>query len=50
MFALNGEEIKLDNTGQYELKNYEINSLGLIVKNNKETQSFIIDYEYTITS
>ena len=32
MFAVNGEEIKLGNSGRYELKDYDITSLGLIVK------------------
>lgn len=51
MFAVNGEEIKLGNSGHYELKDYEITSLGLIVKEQVDwTKVFTIDYEYIVTS
>ena len=54
MFTINGEEIKLGKSGQYELKDYNITSLGLIVVHGDEensefdTRNFVIDYTYKI--
>ena len=45
--AINGEEIRVGSTGQYELENFEITSLGLVVK-NVEDANFLIDYTYAI--
>ena len=45
--AINGEEIKIGSTGQYELKDFNITSLGLVVK-SIEDSNFLIDYTYAI--
>lgn len=49
--AINGEEIKIGRTGQYEVKDFDITSLGLVVRDSGETSqdtNFLIDYTYTI--
>ena len=48
-FAINGEEIKLGQSGYYELNDYEITSLGAVVLNPEKDQ-FTIDYEYEISN
>lgn len=45
--AINGEEIKVGSTGQYELEDFEITSLGLVVK-DVEDANFLVDYTYAI--
>jgi len=49
MLAVNGEEIKIGQTGFYELKDFNINSLGVVVL-DKDLDRFTIDYEYRIVS
>lgn len=48
ILAINGEEIKIGQTGFYELKDFNITFLGVVV-NDKEKDRFIIDYEYRVT-
>ena len=62
MLAINGEEIKIGQSGYYELKDFTINSLGVIVNRlqvgteqnpiyiNDINDRFTIDYEYKIIS
>jgi len=45
ILAVNGEEIRIGQSGFYELKDFNISSLGVVVK-NPEYDRFIIDYEY----
>jgi len=45
--TINGEEIRVSSTGQYELKDFEITSLGLVVK-DVEDANFLVDYTYAI--
>jgi hypothetical protein len=45
MFTINGEEIKIGQSGYYELKDFTINSLGVIVT-DYDIDRFTIDYEY----
>ena len=45
MFTINGEEIKIGQSGYYELKDFTIDSLGVIVT-DYDVDRFTIDYEY----
>ena len=47
MIALNGEEIKIGQSGFYEVKDYDITSLGVIVE-DPDVDRFTIDYEYRV--
>ena len=47
LLAINGEEIKIGQSGFYELTDFTINNLGVIVE-NPDVDRFIIDYEYKI--
>ena len=47
LLAVNGEEIRIGQSGFYELGNFTINQLGVIVY-DKEVDRFTIDYEYKI--
>lgn len=49
MLTINGEEIKIGENNQYELNDYDIHSLGLIVKNSDDS-GFTINYTYKIES
>ena len=48
IITINGEEIKIGQSGFYEIKDYDITSLGMVVE-NPETDRFTIDYEYKVT-
>jgi hypothetical protein len=43
--AINGEQIQIGKTGFYELDNFNITSLGVIVKDSN-IDRFSIDYEF----
>lgn len=45
ILAINGEEIKIGKSGFYEIKDYNISSLGVVVIDPNKDR-FIIDYEY----
>lgn len=47
LLAINGEEIKIGQSGFYELTDFTINSLGVVVE-DPNVDRFIIDYEYKI--
>lgn len=47
ILTINGEEIKIGQSGFYELKDFTINNLGVIVE-DPDVDRFIIDYEYKI--
>lgn len=47
ILTINGEEIKIGRTGFYEIKDYEISSLGVVVTDPSKDR-FTIDYEYKI--
>lgn len=47
ILTINGEEIKIGQTGFYELMDFTINNLGVIVE-DPNVDRFIIDYEYKI--
>ena len=52
-FAINGEEIKVEANGQYELKDFDINFLGAVVvnptiENQTPSNLFVITYGYKI--
>lgn len=50
MLTINGEEIEIGPSNHYELSNYDINFLGLVIKNKGENNNFTIDYTYAIES
>lgn len=47
ILAVNGEEIRIGQSGFYELNDFTINQLGVVVY-DKDTDRFTIDYEYKI--
>lgn len=47
IITINGEEIKIGQTSFYELKDFNINYLGVVVTDSNKDR-FIIDYEYRI--
>lgn len=47
ILAINGEEIRIGQSGYYELEDFTINQLGVIV-NDPNKDRFTIDYEYKI--
>lgn len=47
IMAINGEEIRIGQTGYYELNNFDITSLGIVAEN--ETDRFTLDYQYERT-
>lgn len=49
IITINGEEIKIGQSGFYELNDYTISSLGMIVY-NPDVDKFTIDYEYKINN
>lgn len=49
LLAINGEEIRIGQSGFYELNDFTINQLGVIVY-DKNKDRFTIDYEYKIIS
>lgn len=46
IMAINGEEIRVGQSGYYELNNFEITSFGIAANDNKDR--FIVDYQYQI--
>lgn len=47
IMAINGEEIRVGQSGYYELNDFKITSLGIAVDNdNNNDNKFIIDYQY----
>lgn len=63
ILTINGEEIKIGKSGFYELKDFDISSLGIVVEGqdvqnssgqstyvNNTKDTFTIDYEYKITN
>ena len=48
IMAINGEEIRIGQSGYYEIKDYAINSLGMVVLSDED--KFTIDYEYTTSN
>lgn len=48
-FTINGEEIKIGQSGFYELNDYIINDIGVIVT-DKQVDRFTIDYEYKVVN
>ena len=46
--AINGEQIQIGKNGFYELNDFNINNLGVVVQ-NEETDRFSIDYEFIIS-
>lgn len=49
IIVINGEEIKIGRTGFYEIKDYDITFLGMVVQ-DYNTDRFTIDYEYKISN
>lgn len=59
MFAINGEQIQVGQTGFYELNNFEINSLAIAVAEetgentestiNSDLDYFTLDYQYKVS-
>jgi len=47
LLAINGEEIKIGQSGFYELTDFTISSIGVVVR-DYDKDRFIIDYEYRI--
>lgn len=47
ILAINGEEIRIGQSGYYELEDFTINQLGVIVT-DPDKDKFTIDYEYKI--
>lgn len=47
LLAINGEEIRIGQSGFYELNDFNINQLGVVVY-DKNKDRFTIDYEYKI--
>lgn len=47
IIIINGEEIKIGRAGFYEIKDYDITSLGVVVE-DYNVDRFTIDYEYKI--
>lgn len=50
MLTINGEEIEIGPSNHYELSDYDINFLGLVIKNKGENNNFTIDYTYAVES
>ena len=51
LMAINGEEIRVGQSGYYELNDFEITSLAIAAKNdNDDKDKFTVDYQYKITS
>lgn len=48
--AINGEDIRVGVSGQYQLENFDINFLGIKADKNSEDNDFLIDYTYKIES
>lgn len=49
LLAINGEEIRIGQNGFYELDDFTINQLGVVVM-DKNSDKFTIDYEYRINN
>lgn len=49
ILTINGEEIRIGQSGFYELDNFEISSLGVVVY-DQTVDRFTIDYEYKINT
>lgn len=47
IITINGEEIKIGPSGFYEIKDYDITSLGMVVE-DADVDRFTIDYEYKV--
>ena len=47
ILAINGEEIRIGQSGYYELNDFEITSFGIVVKTPKD--KFSLDYQYQIS-
>lgn len=48
IMAINGEEIRVGQSGYYELNDFEITNLGVVANNVDDTDRFTIDYQYQI--
>lgn len=48
IMAINGEEIRIGQSGYYELNNFEITSFGIAAETNNDNDTFIVDYQYPI--
>lgn len=48
ILAINGEEIRIGQTGYYELNDFEITSLGIAAHSNNDR--FTLDYQYKIVT
>lgn len=48
IMAINGEEIRIGQSGYYELNNFEITSFGIAAETNTDNNTFIVDYQYPI--
>ncbi len=44
LMGINGEEIRIGQSGYYELNNFDITNFGIVVRNNQD--KFILDYQY----
>ena len=48
LFAINGEEIRVGQSGYYELNDFDITSFNIAAMSNKDY--FVLDYQYKVTS
>lgn len=48
LMAINGEEIRIGQSGYYELNNFEITSFGMIVQDVNDR--FTVDYQYQLST
>lgn len=48
VMAINGEEIRIGQSGYYELNDFEITSFGVAAETNNNNDTFIMDYQYPI--
>ena len=48
VMAINGEEIRIGQSGYYELNDFEITSFGIAAETNSDNNTFIMDYQYPI--
>ena len=49
IMAINGEEIRVGQSGYYELNDFEITNLGIAADNDDDTDRFTVDYQYQVT-
>lgn len=48
LFSINGEEIRVGQSGYYELNDFDITSFNIAVENSEDY--FVLDYQYKVTS